>query len=300
MSEIGIESFFMNDLRLLLIIAGVIVIAIIYFSGRRSGTAKSGDMSGPVVSSTHSGQTPLNPSSKNSLPRHQVLPPYRDLDAEYMADEDDYILDAEADFESATNDDPGQGEYTFDDCDDIRTPGSVLPDDQVFVSSEDLYQPSQQLPPGVDPMIICVNVMSPHGSTFNAEKVKASLEDTALVYGDMQIYHYYEYATPDKRGNKHRVFSVSNAEEPGSFNRARLSSYKTRGLSLFLQIPSPIDSVLAFERMYQLAKYFAGRLGGVVCDDRHNKLTPQAMAHIKDQISAYKLKLLASTRQSVH
>lgn len=294
------ESFFMNDLRLLLIIAGAVIIAIIYITGRRRDISKNDDIgTRPMQAGQSSFSSPLNSSSssgnKQSPPRHQVLPPYRDLDAEYMADEDDYVLDAEADFESATNDG-----YTFEDCESIKTPGSVLPEDQIFMASSEAYEPEVQLPPGVEPMIINVNVMSPHGSTFSAEKVKASLETTALVYGDLQIYHYYEHATPDKSGNKYKVFSVANAVEPGSFNRTRLSSYKTRGLSLFLQIPSPIDSVLAFERMIQLAKYFAGSLGGVVCDDRHNKLTPQAIAHIKDQISAYNLKLLANTHQSVH
>lgn len=286
MPDIGVDSFLMNDLRLILIIAGIIIIAIIYLTGRKGkrspGTAVNG------VKVTESGQS--------SLSSHGDKPPFRDFSQDYLEGEEDYLLDSEADFESLTNDDFYRtNEPTKK---NVAATGPASQQDNIICSEP--YIPAVELPPNMQPMIICVNVISPRGSMFSAEKVKASLEATALIYGDMQIYHYFESMGPAQFSKKQKVFSVASAVEPGRFNPAKLSSYQTAGLSLFLQLPGPIDGVLAFERMCQLAKYFAGRLGGVFCDEKYNKMTIQGMANIKDEISAYNLKLRTINRQSMH
>ena len=58
-----------------------------------------------------------------------------------------------------------------------------------------------------------------------------------------------------------------------------------------MEIPGPIESVMAFERLLEVARRIATRLNGVVCDDLQNRLTKQATLHIKDKIVDYNRKL---------
>jgi len=269
--EIDLEAFFANDLRLMLIAAGVFIILGIYINGRR--VKRKNGQSGLDLQSLEPGFSPLQKHDED----------------DFFMDEDVHVLDCEGDFESLTNEDDL---VQFD-----RLHTKPARKEEYVVED---YVPPVPLPPGVEPLIICVNVISPKASKFRGVDVKASIESTSLVYGDMSIYHYYEQADPLDRKVRQKVFSIASATEPGYFDRSRLSSYETAGLTLFLQIPGPLDGVLAFERMCQVAKYFAGRLGGVFCDEKRNKMTLQAMANIKDEISAYNLKLRSLNRRSVH
>ena len=67
-----------------------------------------------------------------------------------------------------------------------------------------------------------------------------------------------------------------------------------------MQLPGPLDGILAFEKMLQAADSLARSLGGVLCDDKHNKLSTQTIAHIKDEISDYNLQLQLSLRRTIH
>ena len=58
-----------------------------------------------------------------------------------------------------------------------------------------------------------------------------------------------------------------------------------------MQLPGPMESVMAFERLLDVARHVATRLNGVVCDDLQNRLTKQATLHIKDRIVDYNRKL---------
>ena len=96
------------------------------------------------------------------------------------------------------------------------------------------------------------------------------------------------------------MFSIASMVEPGYFDPENINTYRTPGLILFLQLPGPIDGVLAFEKMHQMGEMLAKRLSGTLCDDKHNKITTQSITHTRDEISEYSLKLRTKLKSTVH
>ncbi len=180
---------------------------------------------------------------------------------------------------------------------------AVSPDgEEAFLASEsDPVPQTVKLPAGVEPLLVHLTVIAPRDMKFDPHYLKQTLEDCGLIYGNMKIYHYYRGPKSDREFNRgQRLFSVANLMEPGYFDPRDINTYRTPGLALFLQLPGPIDGVLAFEKMHQMGEMLAKRLSGVLCDDKRNKITPQSITHIKDEISEYHLKLRTRLLRTVH
>jgi len=133
-----------------------------------------------------------------------------------------------------------------------------------------------------DSLLIVINVMA-NNWAFTGAQLQEIFSIIGLEYGDMRIYHYY----PDD--SKQRLFSVASTKEPGCFDFDQPGSYSTKGISLFMLLPGPLDGKLAFDILYGVAAELANTLGGRLCDEDFNKLTKQATAHMQDKISDFYL-----------
>jgi cell division protein ZipA len=92
---------------------------------------------------------------------------------------------------------------------------------------------------------------------------------------------------------------ITDAHVPGIFARVEQAEDKTNGLIFNMQLPGPIDSVMAFEKLLDIARQVAARLNGVVCDDLQNRLTKQATMHIKDRILDHNRKMRFTHSSSI-
>lgn len=146
----------------------------------------------------------------------------------------------------------------------------------------------------LEPLAVVVYVMPLAGLPFGRDHVIACLETIGCVpRSDGANNKSYDYLILDEELGKkvNRLFSISDAHQPGIFSRSPDAPDKTNGLVFEMQLPGPIESVLAFERLLDIARRVATRLNGVVCDDLQNRLTKQATLHIKDKIVDYNRKL---------
>ena len=134
-------------------------------------------------------------------------------------------------------------------------------------------------------LVIVLNVMSKSGHYFSGEDVLEALEANSLQHGEMMIFHRY----PDDGGAR-PIFSLANTVEPGTFNLDTISHLQTPGLSIFMQLPGPLDSREAFDLMLKTGRQLAEQLGGDLCDERRNVLTLQTIGHLKEQIEAFLLR----------
>jgi len=132
-------------------------------------------------------------------------------------------------------------------------------------------------------LVIVLNVMAKSGRYFPGDEVLAALRANDLQHGEMQIFHRY----PDATAHARPVFSLANTVEPGTFDLNTLEQLQTPGLSLFMQLPGPMDSREAFELMLKTGRNLAEQLGGDLCDERRNVLTLQTIGHLKEQIEAF-------------
>lgn len=134
----------------------------------------------------------------------------------------------------------------------------------------------------VEPLVMVLNVMARSGEYFNGADVLAALKASGLQHGEMMIFHYYSGAGDDRP-----VFSLANTVEPGTFDLNTIEHLQTPGLSLFMQLPGPMDSREAFELMLKTGRSLAEQLGGDLCDERRNVLTLQTIGHLKEQIESF-------------
>jgi cell division protein ZipA len=145
--------------------------------------------------------------------------------------------------------------------------------------------PEQLSQVGLEPLVLVLTVLAQEGATFQGQKIKSVLEAEGFTYGDMRIYHYSRNAHQDA------LFSIANLVEPGHFDLFEIAQLTTPGLAMFCQLPGAMVGNDAFDLMLGKAQIIAQRLGGQVCDDKRNLLTPQAIAHYRDRINMFDVDL---------
>lgn len=134
----------------------------------------------------------------------------------------------------------------------------------------------------VEPLLIVMTIMAKQDHVFNGMDILDASLANGFVHGDMNIFHYY----PDQQ-SKRAVCSLANAVEPGYFEMDKIEHIKTPGLTLFMQLPGPMESRDAFETTVNLGKSLAEQLAGDLCDETRSVLTMQTIEHLKEKVEAH-------------
>lgn len=144
-------------------------------------------------------------------------------------------------------------------------------------------------PPAAPPeaKIIALYIVAPSGRPFAGHDVAEALEQEGLRYDDMHIYQHY----PEGGAGSPPVFGVANLVEPGTLEPAALAAEGTPGLSLFLQLPGPLNPVRAFDLFAGTAQQLAERLGGELRDRSRSAVSRQSLEHLRDEVRQYELRL---------
>lgn len=139
---------------------------------------------------------------------------------------------------------------------------------------------------GGERLIVVLNVMAKQGQQFHGLDILNTMRDQGFEFGDMNLFHLYV----DQSSRPRPLCSIANTVEPGTFDIEHMAEMETPGLSLFMQLPGPIEGRLAFERMLQLARALAEQLDGDLCDESRSMLTLQTIGHMKDKVAAFHFK----------
>ena len=150
----------------------------------------------------------------------------------------------------------------------------------------------------VAPLTVTVYVMPLASIHFRREQVLHCMQSLGCV--PRSEAHYDYLILDDKSGHKvNRLFAISDVHEPGIFSHEPDAPGVTNGLVFEMQLPGPMESIIAFEKLLDVARVVATKLNGVVCDDLQNRLTKQATTHIKDRIIDYNRKLRSAHLPSI-
>ncbi len=153
--------------------------------------------------------------------------------------------------------------------------------------------------PDADPLdgevlIIALNVMARAPQRFHGLDILNALRETGFVFGEMNIFHY----RPEGAAQARPLCSVANTVEPGRFDIEHMAELETPGLSLFMQLPGPLEGRAAFDRVLQLGRALAERLDGELCDESRSVLTLQTIGHLKESIESFRFRQkMANLRQ---
>ncbi|TBW59015.1 cell division protein ZipA [Marinobacter halodurans] len=134
--------------------------------------------------------------------------------------------------------------------------------------------------------VIVINVLARQQKAFDGTALRKLFEGCGLEFGDMDIYHRHEES--DTRSPVQ--FSVANAVEPGTFRDEDLDGMETPGISFFMSMPGPSDSLKAFEFMVETAQCVVHNLGGELKDERRSVMTPQTIEHCRQRIREFERK----------
>ena len=134
----------------------------------------------------------------------------------------------------------------------------------------------------VEPLLIVMTVMAKPEQLFNGMDIFETALANGFVHGDMNIFHFYP-----ENDSKRSVCSMANAVEPGYFEIDNIEQVHTPGLTLFMQLPGPMESREAFEQTVKLGRAMAEQLGGDLCDETRSVLTMQTIEHLKEKVEAH-------------
>ena len=134
--------------------------------------------------------------------------------------------------------------------------------------------------------VLIMHVMASEGYEFVGDSLVHALFDCGLEFGDMDIFH-----RKDSVSGK-TLYSIANAVNPGTFDFDAMSSFRTRGISLFLALPSPVNNLQAFDDMLTVSKQLCAQLQGELKDEDRNGMTAQTIEHYRQRIRDFELQRL--------
>lgn len=130
-----------------------------------------------------------------------------------------------------------------------------------------------------DSKIVTLHVVAPEGQLMNGGLLLDQFEQRGYHYGDMNIFHSMH--------DGKTVFSIAKLVVPGTFDINDMDSFQTPGISLILQLPGPVAADVAFEVLLSESHEIADALGATVLDADRSTLSKQTVQHMREGIHEY-------------
>lgn len=273
----------MDNLRWILILAGVAILVLLYLSGRQGRSSHSANASA---------------SRRRSAAANDHLDPLLGDDTfvdQSPAFDDDMLLDDlarpgagsrvdvadyefEADLGRSNASSPGFTSFAqkIESISERLSPkrrqriADSEPDDMDEISSSD---------PEYSSKIVTLHVVAPPNTYIDGAQLLEVFDKRGYHFGEMNIFHSMH--------NGQTVFSVAKMIEPGYFDIDDVESFATPGITLILQLPGPVTADVAFEVLISEAFEIASELNASVLDGDRNTLSKQTLQHMREGIYEY-------------
>ena len=270
----------MENLRWILLAAGIFFILAIYFFGRQRRRDQSTDLF----------------DNKQDLPDFTARD-WDDLDegvgevrvVAHDEQEDDF-LDAISDDQEQSYDDIQitTDAYEFEQGDQQES--DELPDDDLFVLTDEVDEPvtesteienhdaisDQENNASVD--IIVLYILANPSEVLYGEKINSAAQANGFVFGSMNIFHCLD-------GNGQTIFSLANMVEPGNFDPDTIHEMTTSGLTVFMQLSNLTQPLEGFDAMLRSAYHMSEMLGANLCNQNQQPFTQADAEYYRNMIS---------------
>lgn len=150
--------------------------------------------------------------------------------------------------------------------------------------AEEVAEPAETTSdePLAKPRIVTLRLIAREGGAFKGDELVLSMRGIGLRHGKFGIFHRY-----DGNDEERTVFSAASLVEPGSFDLANIADQELPGISLFLVLPGPIDSVDAFDMMMEAARTLTQALDGELLDESGSTLSIQRERYMREEVIQY-------------
>lgn len=255
----------MDSLRLILILAGLLIVLAIYLFGRRQ-EQKSSDRDLVESSTEKSASSPatddwdsLSFSTLDSDPLDDNTSPLLATLREGARAQRQKLEDAALDSLKLSS--------TEDNIEELSLTGS----DEVREQDEQGRE-----------WFVVLTVMANEGNRFQGETIHKALHEADMHFGEMDIYHDYAAGTEGVS-----LTSIANILEPGSLKPDEQDKLETPGLLMLLRLPTILDGREALDRMLGIAKELADKLDGHVCDQQRHLLSDDVIEEMRKKAKDY-------------
>jgi len=145
-------------------------------------------------------------------------------------------------------------------------------------------------PPSDGPQkIVTVRIVAREKRSFKGDDLILSMRGIGLRHGKFGIFHRY-----DGSDESRTVFSAASLVEPGSFDLQNIKEQEIPGISLFLVLPGPLDSVEGFDMMLAAARTLTQSLDGELLDESGSTLSIQRERYLREEIIQFQHSNLVS------
>jgi cell division protein ZipA len=135
-------------------------------------------------------------------------------------------------------------------------------------------------PPAAPQKIFALRITAPAATPFDGRALREAITAEGLEYGRYKVFHRLH-------ADGEPVFSLASLKEPGTFDPATMDGASYRGIAMFAVLPGPIEPGQAFDDLIDAARAIADRLGGVVQDDRGAALSVARVEQLRAEVAAY-------------
>lgn len=274
----------MENLRWILIFAGVAILVLLYFSGRSrrtSGQQEALRKTGNELSDPLLGDAPIEDQFTG----------FDDVSAEDFVNPEDFTRPGGS---GISHQQPAgrAGSLPSLDVSGVAAGGLSSISNKIEAFSERLSPKRRQRVAASEPVdmeddsaetnaskIITLHVVAPTGRQFDGAQLLDIFEQRGYHYGEMNIFHSMHHGKT--------VFSIAKMVEPGYFDIDDIDSFATPGISLILQLPGPVPADVAFEVLVSEAFDMSNELGSTVLGADHSTLSKQTVQHMREGIYEY-------------
>lgn len=290
----------MQELRIVLIIVGLLAIAALLFHGlwtsrKDSKASKFSDKPigklGEESTSEQTGDSLFSSSDHSSGRKRKRAEP------EFIVDTDegdpllggyDIVQDEDDDHSEPVLNDKERESYLCRTVDEMEKENGIeseeplsqmLQEENEVAETETVTEPAET---DFDVIVLSVHCAGNH--PFVGTQLFESMKQNGLLYGAMDIFHRHS----DMSGTGKVLFSVANIMQPGSLKYDDPAEFTTKGISFFMTLPGFGDPEQNFKLMLKTAQQIADDLGGNVIDDKRNLMTPDRLSEYRRQIQQFK------------
>jgi len=164
-------------------------------------------------------------------------------------------------------------EPTLDAPEEEPPPGDEVDEPVVATPAEDAPQ-----------KIVTLRLIGHNKKPFQGDELILSMRGIGLRHGKFGIFHRY-----DGNDESRTIFSAASLVEPGSFDLANVKDQQIPGISLFLVLPGPVESVEGFDLMMAAAHALAQSLDGELLDESGSTLSIQRERYLREEIIQFQL-----------
>ena len=200
----------------------------------------------------------------------------------------DFAIDSESDYESRIADSHAEEDYERNyseiDIDQVTPNGMVDQLDENDYEDNSVAEIEE---------VIVINIFAPEGQAFSGMELLQLILNCGMRYGEMDIFHRHE----DGFDRGRVQFSMANAIEPGTFDLETMGENDCPGVSFFMGLPGPKNSMKAFDFMLETAQTLVRNLGGELRDERRSPMSDQTIAHCRQRIRDFERRRLMRNKQ---